>query len=85
MKSYVKKIAHDLQTEGFRVSSDLRNEKITYKIREHSIQRVPYLLIVGDKEVENKQVAVRSRGVGDVGTMSIGDFLAKLKREDKRH
>jgi threonyl-tRNA synthetase len=60
------------------VASDLRNEKITYKIREHSLQKVPYILVVGDKEKANGTVAVRARGNQDLGVMSVDDFARKL-------
>src|SRR5690606_15548191 len=70
-----------LTNQGFRVESDLRNEKIGYKIREHTLQRVPYLLVVGDREKENGMVAVRTRGGEDLGTMSVADFAARLGTE----
>ena len=69
-----------MKSRGFRVDSDLRNEKVGFKIREHTLQKVPYLLVVGDREVENGQVAVRARNGDDLGTMTIdefGDLLAK--------
>ena len=59
----------------------MRNEKIGYKIREHTLQRVPYLLVVGDREKENGQLSVRSRGGEDLGTMSVADFAARLRQE----
>jgi len=59
----------------------LRNEKITYKIREHSIQRIPYLVVLGDREVEKQQVTVRTQKGEDLGTMSIDGFLAHLKKD----
>ena len=77
----MRKIVDELGKAGFRVTPDLRNEKITYKIREHSVQRVPYLLIVGDKEVENKKVSVRARGAGDLGQMSLNEVVKKLHSE----
>jgi threonyl-tRNA synthetase len=67
-----------LQKQGVRVAIDLRNEKITYKIREHSMQKVPYILVVGDKEKANGTVAVRARGNQDLGVMSVADFQARL-------
>ncbi|WP_140909129.1 threonine--tRNA ligase [Cognatiluteimonas lumbrici] len=70
-----------LTNQGFRVESDLRNEKIGYKIREHTLQRVPYLLVVGDREKDNGMVAVRTRGGEDLGTMSVADFAARLGTE----
>ena len=71
---YVKKVADSLKNKGFRVDADLRNEKIGFKIREHTIQRVPYLLVIGDKEVENQTVAVRARNGDDLGSMSVEAF-----------
>ena len=71
---FVKKVHQSLKNKGFRVDADLRNEKIGFKIREHTIQKVPYLLVVGDKEVENQTVAVRARNGEDLGSMSIEAF-----------
>jgi threonyl-tRNA synthetase len=59
----------------------LRNEKISYKIREHTLQKVPYLLVVGDKEREAKTVAVRARGGVDLGSMPVGAFLERLQQD----
>ena len=78
---YVTKTQEKLQKQGFRVNSDLRNEKIGFKIREHTLQRVPYLLVVGDKEVANNSVAVRTRGGEDLGTMTIDAFTQFLTDE----
>jgi len=75
---YARKIEEALQNKGFRSFSDLRNEKIGYKIREHTIQRVPYLLVVGDKEVETQTVAVRSRHGEDLGSMDLPAFIQRL-------
>ncbi len=75
---YAREVAKTLQNQGVRVSPDLRNEKINYKIREHSMQKVPYILVVGDKEKANGAVSVRARGNHDLGAMSLGDFSAKL-------
>lgn len=72
---YCREIVKTLRNQGLRVELDLRNEKITYKIREHSLQKPPYILVVGDKEKENGAVAVRARGNKDLGVMSISDFL----------
>jgi threonyl-tRNA synthetase len=77
---YVNDVVNSLKKNGFRVESDLRNEKIGFKIREHTIQKVPYLLVVGDREVENGQVAVRARNGDDLGSMSIGEFSALLTK-----
>ncbi|WP_116368732.1 threonine--tRNA ligase [Parahaliea mediterranea] len=75
---YVQKVEESLQNKGFRVISDLRNEKIGFKIREHTIQKVPYLLVVGDKEVETQTVAVRARRGEDMGSMDLEAFVALL-------
>lgn len=75
---YVSEIVKTLQKQGVRVQADLRNEKITYKIREHSLQKTPFILVVGDKEKANGAVAVRARGNQDLGVMSLEDFAAKL-------
>ena len=75
---YVSDIVKSLQKQGLRVQADLRNEKITYKIREHSLQKVPFILVVGDKEKANGAVAVRARGNQDLGVMSLEDFVSKL-------
>ena len=71
-----------LSNQGFRVQADLRNEKIGYKIREHTMQKVPYLLVVGDREKENGMIAVRTRSGEDLGSMPVADFLAKLHAEN---
>jgi threonyl-tRNA synthetase len=78
---WVDEVRKSLANQGFRVQSDLRNEKIGYKIREHTLQRVPYLLVVGDREKENGMVAVRTRGGEDLGTMSVADFASRLRSE----
>ena len=70
-----------LVNQGFRVESDLRNEKIGYKIREHTLQRVPYLLVVGDREKENGTLSVRTRGGEDLGSMTVDAFAARLREE----
>jgi threonyl-tRNA synthetase len=75
---YAGEVVKTLQKQGLRVAGDLRNEKITYKIREHSLQKVPYILVVGDKEKANGAVSVRARGNHDLGAMSLGDFSAKI-------
>ena len=71
-------IMNQLSKEGYRVEVDLRNEKIGFKIREHTLQRVPYLIIIGDKEEENNQIAVRTREGEDLGKMHIDDFISIL-------
>jgi threonyl-tRNA synthetase len=75
---YAAEVVKSLQKQGLRVESDLRNEKINYKIREHSMQKVPFLLVVGDKEKANGAVAVRARGNQDLGVMPLHNFLQKL-------
>jgi len=76
---YVAQVSQALVNEGFRVQADLRNEKIGYKIREHTLQKVPYLLVVGDREKENGQVAVRARSGEDLGSMTLADFAQRLR------
>jgi threonyl-tRNA synthetase len=78
---WVDEVRKTLMDQGFRVDSDLRNEKIGYKIREHTLQRVPYLLVVGDREKENGMVAVRTRGGEDLGSMTIDQNAARLQGE----
>jgi threonyl-tRNA synthetase len=78
---YGQNVAQTLQKQGFRVESDLRGEKITYKIRDRSLQKIPYLIVVGDKEKESGMVAVRARGGKDLGVMSL-EALADLLRSD---
>ncbi len=78
---YVDEVRKTLTNQGFRIESDLRNEKIGYKIREHTLQRVPYLLVVGDRERDNGMVAVRTRGGEDLGTMSVAAFAERLRNE----
>ena len=75
---YAQAVAKALQKQGLRVECDLRNEKITRKIREHSMQKVPFLLVVGDKEKANGAVAVRARGNQDLGVMALADFSQKI-------
>jgi threonyl-tRNA synthetase len=70
-----------LRAAGFRVQSDLRNEKITYKIREHSLQKLPYQLIIGDKEMAASLVAVRNRQGEDLGQMSVEALIERLRTE----
>ncbi|HYT96201.1 MAG TPA: threonine--tRNA ligase [Casimicrobiaceae bacterium] len=83
--AYAERVAGALRAAGFRVTADLRNEKITYKIREHSLQKLPYQLIVGDKELEANSVAVRTRGGEDLGSMSLDALLARLREEAAGH
>ena len=82
---FVDSVQQALVKKGFRAAKDLRNEKIGYKIREHTLQRVPYLLVVGDREKENGQVAVRTRSGEDLGVMSLDAFIERLHAETPRH
>jgi threonyl-tRNA synthetase len=78
---YARDVVKTLQNQGFRVEADLRNEKITYKIREHSMQKVPYLVVIGDKEMASGAVAVRARGGQDLGVMSVAEFVQKMSAD----
>jgi threonyl-tRNA synthetase len=78
---YAQSVKENLTKQGFRAFADLRNEKISYKIREHSLQKLPYQLVVGDKEVQAVTVAVRTRGGEDLGAMSLDAFTARLRSE----
>ncbi|MHB8472024.1 MAG: threonine--tRNA ligase [Gammaproteobacteria bacterium] len=80
-EDFSRQALESLQNQGLRVKSDLRNEKIGFKIREHTIQRVPYLLVVGDREVETGSVAVRTRGGKDLGSMPVHVFAERLAAE----
>ena len=79
--SYVRQVIENLKKNGIRCDFDLRNEKITYKIREHSLQKLPYLIVVGDKEMQNGQVAVRTRKGEDLGVMSVEAFIALIQAD----
>jgi threonyl-tRNA synthetase len=78
---YVSELTKKLQNAGIRVKADLRNEKIGFKIREHTLRRVPYMLVCGDKEVEAGKVAVRTRRGKDLGSMDVDVFVEKLQQE----
>jgi threonyl-tRNA synthetase len=78
---FAKNVRQILAEQGFKVELDLRNEKIGYKIREHTLQRVPYMLIIGDRELETTTVAVRTRSGKDLGAMSITDLAARFTEE----
>ncbi|MBP6346428.1 MAG: threonine--tRNA ligase [Neisseriaceae bacterium] len=78
---YCKSLAAELKAAGFRVELDLRNEKIGYKIREHSLQKLPYQIVIGDKEQQEGKVAVRRRGGEDLGQLTVSEFLLMLKQE----
>ena len=79
--TYCKKIEETLKNKGFRVAVDLRNEKIGFKIREHTLQKVPYLLVVGDKEVQAETVSVRKRGGEDLGSMGISALCEHISKD----
>ena len=79
--TYASEVAEILQNQGFRADSDLRNEKIGLKIRDHTLKRTPYLLVVGDREAELRTVAVRSRRGEDLGVLSIDEFALLLNKE----
>jgi threonyl-tRNA synthetase len=81
--AYAEAVKEKLSKQGFRVISDLRNEKISYKIREHSLQKLPYQLVIGDKEMQAETVAVRTRSGEDLGAMSLAAFIARLQAEAK--
>lgn len=78
---YAQKVAQNLKKQGFRVHLDLRNEKITYKIREHSVQKLPYIVVIGDKERDANTVAVRARGNVDLGVMPVDGLVERLNSE----
>ncbi len=80
-KEYANKVAEEIDKAGIRVEVDERQEKIGYKIREAQLQKVPYMLILGDKEVEGNSVGVRSRTEGDIGQITIEEFITKIKQE----
>ena len=78
---YVNELTQKLSNAGIRVKADLRNEKIGFKIREHTLRRVPYMLVCGDKEVEAGKVAVRTRRGKDLGSMDVNEVIEKLQQE----
>ena len=78
---YAEQVRRELEKQGIRVKLDLRNEKIGFKIREHSMQRTPYIAIVGDKEMENQVVALRSQQGEDLGVMSVNDLINRLLQD----
>ena len=80
---YAKQVAAKLDEAGVRVETDLRNEKIGYKIREAQMQKIPYMLVVGDKEAESGCVAVRTRDGKDMGAVPLDEFTAKILDEIK--
>ena len=78
---YANGIARELENNGMRVSVDTRNEKIGYKIRAAQMEKIPFMLVIGEKEMTDGTVAVRSRKTGDMGTMSAADFIAFAKKQ----
>ena len=78
---YARQVAAELEANDIRVDSDFRSERIGYKIREGQLQKIPYLIILGDKEVEAATVAVRHRKQGDLGAISLAEFTGKIKKE----
>ncbi|WP_286161284.1 His/Gly/Thr/Pro-type tRNA ligase C-terminal domain-containing protein [Clostridium sp. KNHs214] len=78
---YCKEIETKLKENDIRVETDFRNEKIGYKIREAQLQKIPYMLVIGDKEMAEGKVAIRSRKEGDLGTDTIEEFISKIKEE----
>ncbi len=81
---YALQVKKSLQEAGLRVELDERNEKIGYKIREAQVQKLPYMLIVGDKEAENNTISVRTREKGDIGQSSIEDFVKEVISETSK-
>jgi threonyl-tRNA synthetase len=80
-ESYVREVEGRLREAGFRVAADLRNEKITYKIREHSIQKLPYQLVLGDKEVAARTVSARTRAGENLAPVPLEAFISRLMDE----
>jgi len=78
---YAKEVAAKLDAQGFRVEVDTRNEKIGKKIREATLEKTPYMLVLGDRDIENQTVSVRMRSGEDLGAMSQEDFIARMKEE----
>ena len=83
-REYARKIKQQLKDADIRVELDERDEKIGYKIREATMQKIPYMVILGDKEIEANAIGVRSRKDGDIGQMSVGNFINKIKEEEKK-
>jgi len=81
--AYAEEVYLELRRAGVRIEKDLRNEKLNYKIREAQMQKIPYMLIVGDKEVESRQVTVRLRDGQNLPAMSIAEFAALIARENE--
>jgi threonyl-tRNA synthetase len=83
--AYVQRVVETLRNQGIRTEIDLRNEKVGFKIRAHTLQRVPYLLVAGDKEVAANQISVRTLSGKDLGTMTPEDFVSRLRVEVESH
>ncbi|HIG61248.1 MAG TPA: threonine--tRNA ligase [Gammaproteobacteria bacterium] len=81
---YALRVQASLKAAGFRVEADIRNEKVGFKVREHTLQKVPYLVVVGDREVANGEIAVRARNGDDQGTMPIEDFIEILRKDEEK-
>jgi threonyl-tRNA synthetase len=82
--AYAREVQSALKNAGYRAVADLRNEEINYKIREHSLQKLPYQLILGDKEMQARHVAVRMRTGEDLGAMPLEAFFSRLESEGRR-
>jgi threonyl-tRNA synthetase len=80
-EGYARKVAEQLQASGIRVESDLRNEKLGYKIREAQLEKAPYMLVVGENEMQAEAVSVRKRGEGDLGSMPVAELIAQLQKQ----
>jgi len=80
-EQYAERVLQDLEKQGFRAKIDLRNEKIGFKIREHSMQRIPYMLVIGDKELDAQAVTVRTQNGQDLGSLSMSQFINRLDQE----
>jgi len=78
---YAEEVLAKMEQAGIRVELDARNEKIGYKIREAQVQKIPYMLVIGEKEVAEGTLSVRKRGVGDEGALPVDEFIAKIKQE----
>ena len=78
---YASKVLAELESNGIRAEADFRNEKMGYKIREAQLQKIPYMLVVGDKEAESGTVSLRSRRSGDEGTVAIDEFIRNIREE----
>ncbi|MES2142137.1 MAG: threonine--tRNA ligase [Pseudomonadota bacterium] len=84
-QDYAETVAQELEDQGFRIKRDLRNEKIGFKIREHTLKKVPYLLIIGDKEIEANKVSVRRQTGEDLGSMSVQEFYQMIRQANEQH